>query len=310
VSEPTPPSGSAIPAGVAPDPSRSGPGSRHRLEVDVHPTRRDTVGAHLWALGATGLEERPTTLLAWFEAGAAGDHPTLDEDLAARVPELAPAARRWSVEPDRDWQSEWKATIAPVRAGRIVVVPSWLAPTHEPGDDELTLVLDPGRAFGSGHHATTLLCLELLDELDEELSLTGRTLADVGCGTGVLAIAAAARGAVVTAVDVDPTAVAVTRENAERNGVELHTSTGSVEAVAEPAEVVVANLVTDVIVSLAADLVAATRSVLIVSGIATVRRDRALAALTRAGAGVVEVRERDGWLAARLTVTTSGEAAS
>lgn len=275
----------------------------HRLDVEVRAERAEHVAAALWARGATGVWEQPGALVAWF-ATQPGDAPPLGE--IAGVPELAAATQRWSIEPDRDWQAEWKRTIHPVRAGRVMVVPTWLADEHVPVEDELTLVLDPGRAFGSGHHATTTLCLELLDALDLAGELAGRTVADVGCGTGVLAIAAAAWGAQVTAVDIDPDAVEVARENAARNGVVLRTAVGSAGAIGGPADVIVANLVTDVVVDLAPQLVAATRSRLIVSGIARERRDRALDALQAHGAQTIEVRERDGWIAAVLIPATDG----
>ena len=277
-----------------------------RLDVEVRADRTEQVAAALWARGATGVWERPGALVAWFVADSESEDPPLGE--VDGVPELAAPRRRWSIEADRDWQAEWKLTIEPVRAGRVMVVPTWLADEHEPCRDELTLVLDPGRAFGSGHHATTVLCLELLDHLDAEHALQGRTVADVGCGTGVLAIAAAAWGATVTAVDIDPDAVEVTRENAARNGVSLRTAVGSAGDVGGPVDIVVANLVTDVVVDLAAELVAATRSTLIVSGIALERRDRALQALHAQGARTLEVRERDGWIAARLEPGPPAEA--
>jgi ribosomal protein L11 methyltransferase len=251
----------------------------HRFELPIPPRQAELAAAQLWASGATGVWERPESLVAWFT--------TPDADV--------PPGGSWSLEPDRDWQAEWKATIRPVRAGRIVIVPSWLADDHLAEQDEVTLVLDPGRAFGSGHHATTTLCLELLGELE----LAGRTVADVGCGTGILAIAAARLGARVAAVDLDPEAVTVTRENAERNDVQLRCEVGSVEALPGPAQVVVANLVTDVVVSLAVPLVAATTEVLLVSGVASEREDRVVDALTAAGATIEEVRERDGWVALR-----------
>jgi ribosomal protein L11 methyltransferase len=255
----------------------------HRYELPATPDEVEALSARLWAAGAVGCWQQPGTLTAWF--------------LTPEAP--VPPGGRWSVEPDRDWQAEWKATIGPVRAGDVVVVPSWLAADHEAREGELTLVLDPGRAFGSGHHATTTLCLELLDELD----LAGSDVADVGCGSGILAIAAAARGARVVAVDIDPEAVEVTGENARHNGVEVDARVGSVEALSGPAGVVVANLVTDVIAALAHPLVAATRTTLIASGISVERRDRALTALRDAGLAIEEVRERDGWVAVRGTPT-------
>jgi len=269
-----------------------------RVEIPVQPARREVVAAHLWHLGASGVWEQPGVTVAWFPAPG----PDLTA-ASASVPELAPASVTMSVEVDRDWQAEWKATIAPIRAGRFMVVPTWLMDAHEPAADELTLVLDPGRAFGTGHHATTALCLELLDERDVVGHLAGRTVADVGCGSGILAIAAAARGARTEAVDIDADAVTVTRENARRNGVEVVVATGSVDALTGPADLVVANLVTDVVITLADALVQTTRGELIVSGITEERRDDAIAALTAAGAELEEVRSRDGWIAARLSVT-------
>jgi ribosomal protein L11 methyltransferase len=259
----------------------------HRYELPVAPDEVELRTAQLWAAGALGVWQRPGSVAAWFPAG---DAPV-------------PAGGRWELEPDRDWQAEWKATIGPVHAGRTVIVPSWLTDDHQPAEGELTLVLDPGRAFGSGHHATTTLCLELLDGLD----LADRTVADVGCGTGVLAIAAAARGARVLAVDLDPDAVEVTLDNAERNGVTLEARVGSVELLPPPVDVVVANLVTDVIVALADELVAATGTALIVSGITAERQERAAAALRAAGLTIDAVRERDGWVALVGTPTDGGD---
>ncbi|MGM0617085.1 MAG: 50S ribosomal protein L11 methyltransferase [Actinomycetota bacterium] len=278
----------------------------HRIEVPVRPDRREIVAAQLWALGAVGVWERPGATLAWFAAPIPALAGTADSGLAS---ELADAARSWRREPDRDWQADWKATITPLRAGRTVIVPSWLAQDHQPADDDLVLVLDPGRAFGTGHHATTALCLELLDDLERAGGLVGRDLADIGCGSGILAIAAAARGARVVAADVDPDAVEVTRENAARNAVEVTALRGSVADLERPAEIVVANLLSDVVADLATELVAACRGVLLVSGITTERADDVLATLTDAGAEVEEVRSRDGWIAARLRVTDTGRRA-
>lgn len=239
------------------------------------------IGAQLWATGAMGVWEQPDALVAWFE------EPRDD----------VPPGGRWEIEPDRDWQAEWKAGIRPVHAGRVVVVPTWLADDHEPTPDEVTLVLDPGRAFGSGHHATTTLCLELLQELD----LGGCRVLDLGCGTGVLALAAARLGArCVVAVDVDRDAVEVTRENAARLDVALDVRHGSIDSGgAAPADVVLANLVTDTIVALADRLVAAVApgGWLIASGISTDRAPTALEALRVRGVGIEVVRERDGWIA-------------
>lgn len=253
-----------------------------RVEVDIAEDAASTVPARLFALGALGVWERGDAIVAWF----ARRPPTLGADLDALA--------GWHVETDRDWQEEWKATIEPVQAGDIVVVPSWLADTTPVPRRGTRIVLDPGRAFGTGHHATTTLCLEFL----QSLPLGGSTVADVGCGSGILAIAAAQRGAQVTAVDIDADAVAVTAANAHANDVEVVARHGDIR-ILDTVDIVVANLVTDVIAELAAEFARVTRRDLIVSGITAGRRNVALDALADEGFAAVDVRERDGWVAAR-----------
>jgi len=110
------------------------------------------------------------------------------------------------------WEERWRAFHRPVRVGRLWVGPPW----ETPPTDAIAVVIDPGRAFGTGSHPTTQLCLGFLQQLEP------RSLLDVGCGSGVLAIAAALLGhGPVVAVDVEPAAIAAARENAQRNGVEL-----------------------------------------------------------------------------------------
>jgi ribosomal protein L11 methyltransferase len=272
-----------VPAGQDVPQTKAAPvRDHHRYTLALPPGEdAEVTAARLWAAGALGVWTRPDTLVSWFET------PTDD----------VPGGGSWAPEPARDWQAEWKATVAPVHAGRFAVVPSWLADEHAAAADEHAIVLDPGQAFGSGHHATTTLCLELLSSID----LTGARVLDVGCGTGVLAIAAALAGAgEVTAVDVDADAVAVTRRNAAANHVAVTARVGSVDGATPRHDVVLANLVTDTVAALAAPLAAATGSHLVTSGIATEREDRALDALVAAGLAVDDVRRRDGWTAAHL----------
>jgi ribosomal protein L11 methyltransferase len=264
-----------------------------RYTLRVERELREVVAAQLFAAGATGVWEQTHHLVAWF--------PHRDVD-------GLPAGGQFTDEPDRDWQADWKATIAPVDAGRFCLVPTWLVEEHDPRDGEVTLVLDPGRAFGSGHHATTAQCLELLDDLAAARpggDLTGVRVADVGCGSGVLAVAASKLGATAVGTDVDPDAVAVTAENATRNGVAVPARVGSSSAARElldgPADVVLANLVTDTVAELADELAAllAPGGVLIASGIAADRAEVALGPLRAAGTVIDDQRERHGWIALR-----------
>ena len=110
------------------------------------------------------------------------------------------------------WEDKWRAFHRPVRVGRLWVGPPW----ETPDADALVVVIDPGRAFGTGSHPTTQLCLAALQELEPQ------SLLDVGCGSGVLSVAAALLGfGPVTAVDVEEPSVEATRGNAAANGVEL-----------------------------------------------------------------------------------------
>lgn len=201
---------------------------------------------------------------------------------------------------EEDWAESWKEYFHVERFGeRIVVVPSWRTYDVQPGD--VVLTLDPGMAFGTGQHETTRMCLEAI----ENAVLPGTRVLDVGCGSGILAIAAAKLGArEVYAVDVDPNCVRVTRENAAANRVdEVGAETGSAGDAwpfGTPAagfDVVVANIIARVIIDLAEPLVGALAAtgVLIVSGIIGEREHEVCDALVAVGARVESVRAMGDW---------------
>ena len=183
-----------------------------------------------------------------FEESETTDGLTLaaytDADGEQRLSAAFGAVESVPVEPD--WADRWREFHRPVRVGPFWVGPPW----ERPADDALAIVIDPGRAFGTGAHATTRLCLELLAELPPGSAL------DVGSGSGVLAIAAAKRGfSPVIALDSDPAAVEATRANAERNAVAVEARRS--DALAEPlpdADVALANLTLGDVQALAARL--------------------------------------------------------
>ncbi len=115
---------------------------------------------------------------------------------------------------DKDWEREWMENFHPMKFGeRLWICPSW---REVPEPDAVNVMLDPGLAFGTGTHPTTALCLEWLESMD----LSGKTVIDFGCGSGILAIAAIKLGAEkVIGIDIDPQALLASKDNAERNGV-------------------------------------------------------------------------------------------
>lgn len=143
---------------------------------------------------------------------------------------------------EADWAHAWKAYYHPLRIGQVWIQPSW-EKIEEDGEDKIIVQLDPGMAFGSGTHPTTAMCVELL----QGLNLEERILWDVGTGSGILAIVAAKLGAQVQAVDIDPVAVKVARENRDRNGLSFPIEQGTLGDLTGKPEVIVANIVAHVI---------------------------------------------------------------
>jgi ribosomal protein L11 methyltransferase len=188
----------------------------------------------------------------------------------------------------------WMAHARPVRAGRLHVRPSWLAADDDPPSaGERVVVLDPSRAFGSGEHPSTLACLRAVDRF-----APGASVLDVGCGTGVLAVAAAVSGAsAVAAVDVDPVAVAATAANGTRNGVEVVVGVGSAGDVDGTFDLVLANIGAATVAAAAADLVArcAPGGRLVVAGLYEDRADEVASALDAAGMVEEDRSVVDGW---------------
>jgi len=182
-----------------------------RLAVRVRRADAELVLAELLELAPGGLEEREEgDVVEYAVYGAAGELPALPAVRAAAGDALVEV--RTSEVPD-DWHERWRAFHRPVTVGgRLHVRPPWSPPPAEPG--VVDLVIDPGQAFGTGAHPTTQLCLALLLELEPDGAFV-----DLGCGSGVLAIAAAKLGwAPVLGLDHEDESVRATLDNAGRNG--------------------------------------------------------------------------------------------
>ena len=156
---------------------------------------------------------------------------------------------------DEDWERRWMDEFEPIHFGAdLWVCPSWLTP---PNPDAINLMLDPGLAFGSGTHETTALCLEWL----AEHSVTDRSVIDYGCGSGILAIAALRLGASsATGIDIDPEALIASRDNAEKNDISDEQFYVQLvdESPVEPADLMLANILSGPLIHLAPTLAALT----------------------------------------------------
>lgn len=204
-----------------------------------------------------------------------------------------------------DWENNWKQYFKPFRVGETFLIkPSW--EQCEPEEGRRILEIDPSSSFGTGTHNTTQLCICEL----ERVVKPGDRLLDMGCGSGILSVAAHMLGATdVTAVDIDPNATRIAAENAEKNGLLLHTYVGDVigdEALAEEIgsgyDIIVANIVADVIMGMQDILKRKLKAdgILIVSGIIAPRADEVQQSLLEAGF-VLERRDQSGdWVAMTL----------
>ena len=212
---------------------------------------------------------------------------------------------------DNDWAHSWQKYYQPMAVGeKLYIVPEWMREDPVPAD-KTPLYLNPGLTFGTGSHASTQLCLMGL----EEYTVPGKPVLDLGCGSGILSIAALSLGAShAAAVDIDPKAVDVAYENAAFNGIgrdRYRVLAGNVlddgDLVADLAKekyaLVLANIVADVIIPLSATAGAFLDegAVFLCSGIIDTRADEVAAALEKNGLHVFKRREQKGWvsLAAR-----------
>ncbi len=197
---------------------------------------------------------------------------------------------------EEDWANEWKNYYKPTKIGeKIVVKPTW--EEYEAGDEDLIIELDPGMAFGTGTHETTSMCIR---ELEKYVKPESKVF-DIGCGSGILAIAAAKLGARdVLAVDLDEVAVKVSKENIELNNVSksvkaLHGNL--MEVVTDKADIVVANIIADIIKLLTKDIKNFMKddAVFISSGIIHAKVDEVKEALVSNGLEIVHVESLGEW---------------
>ena len=197
---------------------------------------------------------------------------------------------------EKDWSETWKKYYKPVRIGkRIVIKPTW--EEYEKEDEDIVIELDPGMAFGTGTHETTILCIEALEKYMNE----GALVYDVGCGSGILSVVAARLGArKVIGIDIDELCVKVSKENISINGVEdlVEVRKGNLlDSVNEKADIIVSNIIAEVIINMVPDLKAYINDdgIFIASGIITEKLSSVMDALRNNGFNIVEEKIMNDW---------------
>jgi ribosomal protein L11 methyltransferase len=258
-------------------------------------------------LGARVDTTRPAIVRAYVEA----NDPVAVERTVEQVTQALGHLQAFDLRPigevttrlvdEADWAEEWKRHFPVLRVGRrLVIRPTWRR--HPAAGDEVVLALDPGMAFGTGLHPTTRLCLAALEQLADRGGAAGRRILDVGCGSGILAIAGVRLGAIsALGVDTDPLAIEATTANARRNRLarRIRAREGSLPTGEGPFEIILANLIASLLVRLAGDLRAelAPGGRLLASGIFVDREAEVREALGTAGLRVTDRLGEGDWVA-------------
>ncbi len=239
----------------------------------------------------TDIEENPIEILK-TERELLKSRGFSDEELGS-----------WDVTLDekenQDWSKKWKEkwTVTHV-TDKIAVVPSWLS--YTPKEGEITITLDPGCAFGTGTHQTTQLCMKAL----EKYLKSGDTIADIGTGSGILAILAKKLGAASAyGCDIDETVIDVARENAGVNGVDCTFELNTADKITEKYDFVCANILHNVLFEIMGDLknIMKDKGILSLSGILNEKKDVVLEAIKREDLKIIDTLNQDQWISFVVT---------
>jgi ribosomal protein L11 methyltransferase len=269
------------------------PAVRSWPALDIHPVS-ELLQAALVDYDATAIDERTADCWRVFFTSAVGR----DSALSALRTEFPDVIFQSIDVPDENWAARSQANLRAVRVGAIVVAPPWDVPSDS-SSDGITIVVEPSMGFGTGHHATTRLCLAALQQFD----LKERSVLDVGTGSGVLAIAASLLGSnAVTGIDDDVDAIASARTNVELNaGTAVRLVVGDLRSTRLPAaNIVIANLTGGLLVAAATVLQSLTTrgGRLVLSGLMTTEEQDVLSAF--AGWIVEQRGAEDEWVSLTL----------
>ena len=286
----------------------------YTAEVKTTRENREAIEYGLMEAGALGTEtieaEEELRITGYFEQEIDQNRVNKAMCDALRIYNRVPKDRvdlEISNIPDRDWLAEWKKSWQPVEVGRFIIAPPWIQPPLASGteplavasglkSDRVIISINPGMAFGTGTHETTRLCLKAIEK-----HFRGGSFLDVGCGTGILAIAAAKMfpDARIEACDTDADAIEIAKDNARLNGTvdRIAFRVGTLDEQTSSADLVCANLTTTVIVDFLPSLLGVTCGRLVLSGILDSQIDFVESRLRELGANTFETDQDGEWIA-------------
>lgn len=281
--------------------------------INVPEVSLDALTYKLKDLGSLGLYENGETLLAYFE------HANNIDILCDELNSFRGVLESSGLDPSfffthtmlqaQDWNEAWKKGITPINAGNaITIIPPW----EQAEEGRITIMIDSGMAFGTGHHETTRTCLARIEKLS--LVHAGKSLLDIGTGTGILAIGASKMGfSHILAVDTDPLAVDAARENIALNGIKnIEVKEGSISAVDGTFDVIIANLISSTLIEIAPEVASHLNAdgLVILSGMLAGEENMVTDAYRKAGLDLTEKSFDDKWVTLEFVFRQAGKLAS
>jgi ribosomal protein L11 methyltransferase len=271
----------------------------HQLTIQVSDRFRNALIGRLIALGSLGVVEQDSSMVAYFPGSKPLQGIIQELDIIQSLIDRSGEGRSFTVQhdilQDADWNESWKKAFKPINVGtRFTVLPPW----EQLVGDRTPLIIEPGMAFGTGHHQTTRSCLVLMEQLST--SVKNERFLDVGTGTGLLAIAARILGfKQVVGVDTDLLAMEAARKNIGLNrleGIELHE--GDISCTAGTYDMIAANLISGTLVELAGEIASRLKSsgVVIMSGILKGQDNEVADAAGKAGLRCVKRLPDEKWV--------------
>lgn len=277
--------------------------------ITVPDVSLDALSYKLKELGSLGLYENAETLRAYFEHSNNIELICDELNLFRGILESSGLDPSFffthKMLPLQDWNEVWKKDITPINAGNTVtIIPPW----EQAEEGRITIMIDSGMAFGTGHHETTRTCLAHIEKLTQ--AHDGKSLLDIGTGTGILAIGASKMGfSRIVAVDTDPIAVNAARENITLNRIRnIEVKEGGISVVEGTFDVIIANLISSTLIEIVPEVVShlSADGIVVLSGILAGEEDMVADAYRKAGVDLKEKSFDNKWVTLELAGKLAG----